>query len=48
MEMMIANHRGNDFSSTESQKDKVEFKKNVNSSKNMIKEAMSITIGDPV
>jgi len=48
METMITNHCGNSFSSTESNKDKVEFKKNVKSSKKMTKEAMSVSISDLV
>jgi len=38
----IANHCGSSFGSVESKKDKVQFKKNVEFSKNSTKEAMSI------
>jgi len=42
MEVTIANCHVNCFYSTELQKDKIEFKKNVKSSKSMTKEVMSI------
>ena len=41
MEVTIASHHGNSFYSTESKKDKDEFKENVNFSRNITKEAMS-------
>ena len=47
MEVMIASCRGNSFYSTESKKDKVEFKKNVKFYKNTTKEAMSISTSEP-
>ena len=44
MEVMIASHRGNSYYSSESKKDKVEFKKNVKFSKNVTKEVMFASI----
>jgi len=41
-------HRGNSFYSTESKKDKVEFKKKVRFSKSVAKEVMFISTGDPI
>jgi len=48
MEVTIANRRCNSFHFTESKKDKVEFKRNVKFSKNSTKEAMFISIGEPI
>jgi len=47
MEVTIASHRGNSYS-TESKKEKVEFKKNVKFSKSTTKEVMSISTSQPV
>ena len=48
MEVTIASRCGNSFCSTESRKDKVEFKKNVNFSKSTTKEVMSTFTSQPI
>ena len=48
MEVTIASRYAHSFYSTESKRDKVEFEKNVNFSKGTTKEAMSISISQPI
>ena len=47
MEVKIANCHDNSFNFIESEKDKVEFKKNIKFFKNLTKEAMSISTKVP-
>jgi len=48
MEITIASRHANFFYSTESKRDKVEFKKNVNFSKGTTKEEMSTSTSQPI
>jgi len=47
MEVTIANHRGTSFGFAESKKDKAEFKRNIEFSKNSNKEVMSVFEAEP-
>ena len=48
MEVTIANQRGNSFCFIESNKDKVEFKKNIEFSKKLNKETVFISASEPI
>jgi len=48
IEVMIANCCGNSFSCDDLKKDKAEFKRNITSSKNSTKEAMSTSKAKPI